>query len=109
MSDPIEKWPTASFEEKYEMMMGKLSEEDRKRSLKQIIEFCQCSKCPSYSGVGETDLVFCALSKSELIHEQKGCLCSTCAASKTMSLRWDYYCIRGSAVELSKLQRSGKG
>ncbi|MFX1563512.1 MAG: DUF2769 domain-containing protein, partial [Promethearchaeota archaeon] len=95
MADPIEKWSTASFEEKYEMM-GNLSEKDRRRSLKQLIDFCQCSKCPSYSGSGETDLALCALGKSELIRDQKDCLCCTCAVSKTMSLRWDYYCIRGS-------------
>ncbi|MFW9832056.1 MAG: DUF2769 domain-containing protein [Candidatus Thorarchaeota archaeon] len=103
MSDPIEKWPTASFEEKYKMMMGNLSDADQKRSVDQLNDFCQCSKCPTYAGVGDTHRVFCAVGKSEVIHEQKGCLCSTCAATQTMSLRWDYYCTRGSAVNLSEL------
>ncbi|TFG29639.1 DUF2769 domain-containing protein [Candidatus Thorarchaeota archaeon] len=99
----IETWATDSFEAKYSAMMGKMSEADIKRSANHVLHLCQCSKCPTFIENGESDLVFCTLGKSSVIHEQKGCLCSTCAISKTMSLRWDYYCTRGSAVELSDL------
>ena len=103
MATPDEKWPTASFEEKYEMMMGSMSKADQKRSVEQLVHMCQCSKCPTYQGTGETNLVFCTLGKSEAIQEQKGCLCQQCGVTKTMSMRWDHYCARGSAVELSDL------
>lgn len=99
----IETWATDSFEAKYNALMGKMSEKEIKRSAEQVLYLCQCSKCKTCMGSGETNLVFCSLGRSEVIRERKNCLCSTCAIAKTMSLRWDYYCIRGSAVELSDL------
>lgn len=99
----IETWKSDSFEAKYRAMIAGMSQADQKKSAVQVLHLCQCSKCPTCAGSGETDLVFCTLGKSAIIHEQKGCLCSECAISKTMSLRWDYYCTHGSAVELSDL------
>jgi len=99
----IETWKTDSFEAKYKAMMAGMSEADQKKSAVQVLHLCKCSKCPTCTGSGETDLVFCALGKSTVIHERKGCLCLQCAITKTMSLRWNYYCTRGSAVELSDL------
>jgi len=87
----IETWKTDSFEAKYKAMMAGMSEADQKKSAVQVLHLCKCSKCPTCTGSGETDLVFCTLGKSTVIHEQKGCLCLKCAISKTMSLRWDYY------------------
>ena len=103
MANPDEKWPTASFEEKYGMLMGKMSEADQKRSEEQLRYLCLCSKCPTNSKAGETNAIFCNKGKREVILEQKGCLCPECGVTRTMSLRWDYYCNRGSAVELSDL------
>ncbi len=103
MASPDEKWPTASFEEKYEMMMGSMSEVDPKRSAEQVFYMCQCVKCPTSIETGETNAVFCTIRKSEVIQEQKGCLCSECGLTKTMSMRWEYYCTQGSAVDLSDL------
>ncbi len=103
MASPDEKWPTATFEEKYNMMMGSMSKEDQRRSIENVVHMCQCVRCPSYTGTGETDLVFCSLGKSEKIQEQQGCLCPQCGVTKTMSMRWDYYCTKGSAVDLSDL------
>lgn len=103
MATPDEKWPTASFEEKYEMMMGSMSEVDPKRSAEQVLHMCQCVKCPTSTEAGETNAVFCTIGKSDVIHEQKGCLCSECGLTRTMSMRWGYYCTQGSAVELSDL------
>jgi hypothetical protein len=103
MTTPEEKWPSASFEEKYQMLMGGMSKQDRKRSIEQVVHMCQCSRCPSYTGTGETDLVFCTLGNSPKIQEQKGCLCPHCGVTKTMSMRWDHYCTKGSAVDLSDL------
>jgi hypothetical protein len=99
----IETLSSASFEEKYKSMMGGMSEADQKKSAGQVLHLCQCNKCPTYAGTDETDLVFCTLGKSEAIRDKKGCLCSTCSITKTMSLRWDYYCIQGSALQLSDL------
>jgi hypothetical protein len=99
----IETWKTSSFEEKYETMMGGMSEADQKKSAEQVLHLCQCSKCPTNTEVGEFNAIYCTLGKSEMIHQQKGCLCSKCSITKTMSLRWNYYCIQGSAVELSDM------
>jgi hypothetical protein len=103
LATPEEKWPEASFEERYTMMMAGMSKEDRQRSVEQLVFMCKCARCPSYTVTGETDLVFCALGKSQVIQEQKGCQCPQCGVTKTMSMRWDHYCTKGSAVELSDL------
>ena len=99
----IETWATDSFEAKYKAMMGQMSEADIKRSAEQVIHLCQCSTCPTNCETGEINAVYCTFGTSTMNKEQKGCMCSTCAITKTMSLRWDYYCIRGSAVDLSDL------
>jgi hypothetical protein len=103
MATPDEKWPAASFEEKYSMMTGHMSVADQKRSAENVIHLCQCNKCPTNSQTGEINAVFCTFGKAPGIHEQKGCLCSSCSITKTMSLRWQYYCTHGSALELSDL------
>lgn len=103
MADIEERWATASFEEKYKAMMASMTEADQKRSAEQVVYICKCKTCLTYTESGESNLAFCNQGKSATIHEQKGCLCSTCPMTKTMSLRWDYYCTRGSALELSDL------
>jgi hypothetical protein len=99
----IETWATDSFEAKYKAMMAGMSEADIKRSAEQVLHLCQCGSCPTNSETGEINAVYCSLGKSKAIAEQKGCQCSKCAITKTMSLRWDHYCIKGSALELSDL------
>lgn len=99
-----ENFRNASFEEKYRMFMGAdVRPSDVKRSAEQAASMCLCVKCPSYAGTDETGLVFCTIGKSTKIQENKGCLCPSCAISRTMSLRWDAYCIKGDAASLSDL------
>ncbi len=101
-----EHFANATFEEKMKLM-AHMSEADQARSVENAIGFCAeyCGKCPTYEGTGETALVFCTLGKSSIIAEQKGCLCAQCPIAKTMSLRWDQYCIKGKAMELSEAER----
>ncbi|MHA2432214.1 MAG: DUF2769 domain-containing protein [Candidatus Thorarchaeota archaeon] len=99
----IETWKSDTFEAKYKALMGGMSEADQKRSAQQVIHLCQCNRCPTNTETGEINAVYCTFGKREMIHEQKGCLCSECSITRTMSLRWDYYCTQGSAVELSDL------
>jgi hypothetical protein len=99
----IETWAKDSFEAKYRAMMAGMSESDIKRSAEQVLYLCQCHKCPTNEKTGEMNAVYCSLGKSLIVTEQRGCQCLNCAITKTMSLRWDYYCIRGSAAELSDL------
>ena len=106
MTTPDEKWLTAIYEEKMEMM-SQMSEADQARAAENVPHICKdyCGKCPSYQGTGETKLVFCALGKSSVIKEEKGCLCGQCPISKTMCLRWEYYCTRGKAMERSEAEK----
>lgn len=106
MTDSEENFSTAPFEEKMKMM-AHMSEADLARTVENVIGFCEdyCGKCPTYKGTGETTLAFCALGKSSIIHEEKDCLCTQCPISRTMSLRWDHYCTRGKATELSEEER----
>ncbi|MFX1510633.1 MAG: DUF2769 domain-containing protein [Promethearchaeota archaeon] len=103
MATPDEKWPTASFEEKYQMMMSSMSEAVQKQAAQNAIHLCLCNQCPTNIDSGEINRVYCTLGKSNSIQDQKGCLCFECPLTKTMSMRWSYYCMQGSAVDLSEL------
>jgi hypothetical protein len=103
MADIEERWKTATFEEKYQAMMASMSEPEQKQSAEQVEFICLCRNCSTYTGSGETTVAFCTSGKSNAIQEQKDCLCSTCPITKTMSMRWEYYCKQGSALELSDL------
>jgi hypothetical protein len=94
----------STFEEKYKVLAtGKWTPADRKRSAEQLAYMCLCGSCPSYVGTGETQLVFCTIGKSESMPKQRECLCVKCGVTRTMSMRWKYYCTEGSAFELSDL------
>lgn len=105
MSDEIFK--AATFEEKMKMLDSSMSEKQRRDSREQTIYICKdfCGKCPSYEGTGEESLAFCMEGKSSVITEKKACLCGGCPISRTMSLRWGYYCTDGSALELSQSEK----
>ncbi|HUY00660.1 MAG TPA: DUF2769 domain-containing protein [Candidatus Deferrimicrobium sp.] len=102
-----EDFKSATFEEKMQMIYGKLNEKQKRESREQVIYMCKeyCGKCPTYQGTGETALAFCMEGKSSIIAEKKACLCRECPISKTMSLRWSHYCIRGSALECSESEK----
>ncbi len=93
------------FEEKIKMI-DVMTEKQKQDSTEQVKYTCKdyCGKCPSYIGSGESELAFCMTGKSNVINEEKGCLCVQCPIAKTMSLRWSYYCFRGSAIELSNVE-----
>ena len=102
-----ENFGEATFEEKMEMLYSSMSDKQRRDSQEQVKFMCKdyCGKCPSYVGSNEDKFGFCISGKSSKIHEKKGCLCKECSISKTMSLRWEYYCTEGSALDLSKAEK----
>jgi hypothetical protein len=95
-----------TFEDKMKAMMG-ISEEEMAKKIEELKVVCKnyCGPCPSYTGTGETELAFCALGKSKVIKEDKGCLCPGCPVTEMMSLRWDDYCLRGAGRELSMAEK----
>ena len=99
-----EYYKATTFEEKMEMLYSKMSEKEKQDSREQVIYMCReyCGKCPSHEGTGEESLAFCMVGKSSVITEKKACLCGQCPITKTMSLRWRYYCTDGTAMELSQ-------
>ena len=99
-----ENFKFATYEEKMKMLLGTMTEKQKRESREQVIYTCReyCGKCPSYQGTGETALAFCMEGKSSMITAKKGCLCGQCPITKTMSLRWGYYCTDGSAADLSQ-------
>ncbi len=88
--------------------MSKLSEEEIKKRMETASKICAnyCGKCPTYSGTGETKLLFCGIGKSEMIEEEKGCMCPPCPVQSEMNLRWQYYCTRGSGREQLEKEKS---
>jgi len=96
----------SSFEDKIKML-DMMTEKQKQESKEQVKYTCKdyCGKCPSYVGTGEKELAFCMSGKSSIIKEEKGCICGQCPISKTMSLRWGYYCTKGSSMELSNAEK----
>lgn len=96
-----------TFEQKLQMIYSRLTERQKRENQEQVLYICKdyCGKCPSHKGIEETALGFCMIGKSSVIKEKKGCLCGQCPITKTMSLRWAYYCTNGSALELSEAEK----
>jgi len=101
-----EDFKSLPYEEKIKIMAG-MTEKEINDGIEQLKYICKdyCGKCPSYQGTGETNLAFCSIGKSALIKEKKGCLCKQCPVTKMMSLRWDFYCTDGNALELSNAEK----
>jgi hypothetical protein len=80
-----------------------MSEAERTASIEQSRNICSeyCGVCPTHMGKGETQLIFCIVGKSNNISEFKGCLCGSCPVQRDWHMRWDSYCIKGAARELS--------
>lgn len=91
------------FEEMMEKM-SEMSEEEMQKQIEEVKKVCKdyCGKCPTYFGTGETNYGFCATGKSDIITEEKECLCPDCPITKKMGLRWNFYCTRGSGQEQNK-------
>ncbi len=101
-----EDFKSLPYEEKIKIMAG-MTEKEINDGIEQLKYICKdyCGKCPSYQGTGETNLAFCSIGKSSLIKEKKGCLCKQCPVTRMMSLRWDFYCTDGNALELSNAEK----
>jgi hypothetical protein len=91
---------TESFEEKMAAMAG-MSEEEINRTLEDVKHTCRnfCGECPTHTSTEETKLAFCLQGGSEIIKDEKGCLCPGCPVTRKLSLRWDYFCTNGSGRE----------
>ena len=80
-------------------------------------QFCRCLSCPSYTTTcklknnmvtnddvrqrlneAHWELLFCAFDKSQCIHENRGCLCSTCLVHKKYALNNEDYCLHTGGV-----------
>ena len=57
---------------------------------------CICGKCPTHVEGDKT--FFCAVDKSDLGFEQKGCICNDCALWELYELSDGYYCTDGKAT-----------
>jgi hypothetical protein len=97
-----ESFKDKPFEEKIRIM-SEMTDKELKDGIEHLKFICKdyCGKCPSYQGTEEMKLAFCTTGKSSKILEKKGCLCKQCPVYKMMSLRWEYYCVQGNAMELS--------
>lgn len=97
------KEPQKTFERNMESM-SKMSPTELQTKIKEFDKICICGKCPTLFGTGEKKLTFCEIWKSTIIKNDKGCLCPGCPVQKTLSLRWDRYCLKGSGKEQSGMK-----
>lgn len=79
--------------------MAGMSSKEMEAKIAELTKMCICGKCPTYVNTGEKKLLFCTTGKSSIIKKEKGCVCPGCPVQKNMSLRWDYYCLKGSGKE----------
>lgn len=84
--------------------MEKLSQKELQKKMSEAEKICKdyCGECPTYTGTGETDFLFCWTNRSKKIKVAKGCMCPECPVQKSMFQRWYYYCIDGPAKEQLK-------
>lgn len=80
-------------------------------------QHCQCLSCPSYTTTCKLknnmktnsdvlnkaenehwEILFCALEKSNCIHENRGCKCSTCMVHRKYALNNEDYCLHTGGV-----------
>ncbi|MCZ7402792.1 MAG: DUF2769 domain-containing protein [Candidatus Methanoperedens sp.] len=94
------KEPQKTFEQNMQAM-SKMSPAEMAAKIKDLDKICICGKCPTYVGTGEKKLTFCAIGKSTMIKKDKGCVCPGCPVQKTLALRWDRYCLKGSGMDQS--------
>lgn len=99
----MSKEPQKTFEQNMEAM-SKMAPAQMQAKTKELDKLCVCGKCPTYIGTGEKKLTFCVIGKSTIIKKDKGCLCPTCPVQKTMALRWDRYCMKGSGKAQSGMK-----
>ncbi len=92
-----------TFEQNMEAM-SRMSPAEVQAKIKELDKLCICGKCPTYAGTGEKKLTFCAIGRSTIINKDKGCLCPGCPVQKSMALRWDRYCLKGSGKEQSGMK-----
>ena len=88
--------------DKWGKMMQRRSEMPEQERLKEICyekTMCTCSRCPSYIGTGEKEVLFCSLEKNDKITQENGCICGTCPVMERMGLTRLYYCIRGNEAQ----------
>ena len=78
----------------------KMPEEARMKMMAENKKMCTCAGCPSYTGTGETELLFCSTGKSAKITEEKGCICATCPVTPNMGLTNLYFCTKGSEAQI---------
>ncbi len=76
----------------------KMTEEERKKAIKENKKLCSCPDCPTYNECAKEkrELVYCASGKSQAcITKESGCICPACPITEMMGLTKDYFCVRG--------------
>jgi hypothetical protein len=85
--------------DKFEKMMSNITEEERKKVIKENKALCICPNCPSYNECAQKkgEALYCILGKSPTcITKESGCICPACPVTENMGLTKDYFCTRGS-------------
>ena len=82
--------------------LSKMKPAEAKTKMKELKEACDCPTCPSYNRCSKVDeeLLFCFAGKSSCITDDKGCLCPSCPITHMQGLKHQYYCLRGSEMQM---------
>lgn len=88
---------------------------------KENLERCKCMSCPSYTlgcklknmpanlfkmmenldNAEHFEGMYCAFEKSNCIHENKGCMCSSCEIHNKYDLKREDYCLTSGGEKMS--------
>jgi hypothetical protein len=90
-----------AFEKTLESI-SKMEPDAVKTEMEELKEGCDCPTCPSYYKCDKMneELLFCFVGKSSCIDVDKGCLCPSCPITQSQGLKHQYYCLRGSEMQL---------
>jgi hypothetical protein len=62
---------------------------------------CPCGGCPTYNSCASKakENLFCVVGKSFMcISDDKGCICPTCPLGKSVGLKYQKFCLKGSEM-----------
>jgi hypothetical protein len=88
----------------FEKTMESVSKKTTKEQADLIADFktkCPCPSCPTYNGCASKagEKLFCINGKSFMcISDDKGCTCPQCPVGKSVGLKYQKFCLKGSEM-----------
>lgn len=83
-------------------MMSKMTEKQRRKTIKENEALCICPVCPTYNECAqkESESLYCISGgSSTCVTKESGCICPACPITEKIHLTNQYFCTRGTEEE----------